>query len=76
MIDWLRSHLVDDLAVIWKRWSVKLLAAQVIIGGTYAGLRAFDLAPSIPEWAKLSFFIVLSAAGLAAAPLKQKNLGE
>lgn len=74
MLDWIKPHLVDDLSAIWKRWSVKILAAQVVIGATYLGMEAIHLAPTVPELVRMGFFVILSLAGLAASPFKQSNL--
>ncbi len=66
--------LVDDLSLIWKRWSVKIMAAQVTIVGVYAGLNIAGIAPTIADWIKHCVFFLLSAAALTVAPLKQSNL--
>lgn len=66
--------LVDDLGAIWKRWSVKIMAAQVVVIGVYASLALAGLAPDVPEWAKWGALLVLSMAALAVAPFQQKNL--
>ena len=74
MIDWLKSHIVDDLSLIWKRWSVKIVAAQVVLIATYGALAAVGLAPEISNGWKLLILGVLSAAALTVAALKQSNL--
>lgn len=73
MIDWIKSKLVDDLSVIWARWSVKIVAAQVVVLATWGALAAFDLTPTVPEWGKWLALLVLSSAAITAATLKQKK---
>lgn len=66
--------LVDDLSIIWKRWSVQITAAQVVILATYGAMKAVDIAPDVPGWLGWLVLFVLSAAALTVAPLQQKNL--
>lgn len=76
-MDWLKSlrtKFVDDVSAIWRRWSVKIVAAQAILIATWAGLSAVSLTPAVPEWAKWLTLLVFSAAALTAATLKQPNL--
>lgn len=66
--------LVDDLSVIWRRWSVKIMASQAVLIATWAGLSAIGLAPDVSNWIKWGVLFVLSAAALTAANLQQSNL--
>lgn len=66
--------LVDDVSVIWKRWSVQIVAAQVVTLATYGAMAAVGVAPTVPGWLAWTAFLVFNAAALAVAPLQQKNL--
>lgn len=68
--------LVDDLEIIWKRWSVRLVAAQVALIATWAGFSAIGWTPDVPDWLKWTVVILFGAAAVTAANFKQKNLGE
>ena len=73
-MSYIRSLFVDDLSAIWKRWSIKIMALQVVVLATWGTLSTFGLTPTVPEWAKWGLLVVLSAAALTAAPFKQSNL--
>jgi hypothetical protein len=66
--------LVDDIGSIWKRWSVRIVAAQVVLIATWAAFSAVGLAPDVANWIKWTIVGVFSAAALTAANLQQKNL--
>ena len=68
--------LVDDLSLIWKRWSIQIVAAQAVILGVYGALAVVDLQPDVPGWLKWTSMMVFTLAALAAAPLTQKNLAK
>lgn len=70
----MKFEIVDDLSLIWKRWSVKIVAAQVVILATYGAMSVAGVAPSIPGWLAWTAFIVFNLAALTVAPLKQPNL--
>jgi hypothetical protein len=70
----MKLQLVDDLSLIWKRWSVKIVAAQSILLLTWGAFYAAGLAPTVPEWMKGAVVVVFSLAALTAATLKQSNL--
>lgn len=66
--------LVDDLSIVWKRWSVQIVAAQVVILATYGAMSVAGVAPTVPGWLAWTGFIVFNLAALTVAQLKQKNL--
>jgi hypothetical protein len=70
----MKLRLVDDLSVIWKRWSVKIVAAQAVVLLTWGAFYACGLTPTVPEWVKGAVVVVFTLAALTAAPLKQSNL--
>lgn len=70
-MNWLREKLVDDLSAIWKRWSFKIVAAQVVFVGTWAALSAIDFVPVVPDWVKGSAVLFFSAAAMTVAFVKQ-----
>lgn len=70
----MKLELVDDLSVIWKRWSVKIMIVQGAIAATYGALHLVGLAPELPDWLLLGGFVLFSGAASTVALLKQSNL--
>jgi len=73
-MNWLKSKLVPDLSVIWKRWSIRIVAGQGVLIATWAAFSAVGLAPDVANWIKFSVVGLFSAAALTAAGLQQSNL--
>lgn len=69
-----KIELVDDLGMIWKRWSVKIIVIQGAVAATYGALHIAGLAPELPDWLLLAGFLLFSAAASTVALLKQSNL--
>lgn len=74
VIAWLRGLLVNDLTAVWKRWSIKIMAAQVVLISVWAAFSAIGLTPEVADWMKGAVVLVFSLAALTAAPLRQTNL--
>lgn len=70
----MKLELVDDLSLIWKRWSVKIMVIQGALAGTYATLHLAGLAPELPDWLLLIGFALFGGAASTVALLKQSNL--
>ena len=62
--------LVDDAKLIWKRWSVWIIAAQGTLAIMWVALPA-EWQPVIPEGVKWAMVAVMSAAALTVMPIKQ-----
>lgn len=73
-MNWLQEHLVDDLSLIWRRWSVKIAASQLILIATWAAFSAVDMVPAVPDWIKAVVVVTFSAAAVAVSPFRQANL--
>jgi hypothetical protein len=64
-------QLIDNAEKIWKRWSIWIMASQVAVLATWGVLVAANLQPPVPDWLKWLVMIVLSAAAITVAPIKQ-----
>lgn len=74
VIGWVKDRLVPNAANVWKRWSIKIAAAQVVLVGVWAALQTIGMTPEVPDWLKTMVVLVFSSAAVTAAFFPQKNL--
>lgn len=65
--------LVDDAATLWKRWSSRIAALQVVTVPFWLGLPD-DWKAAVPGWVLALTVAVFGAAFLTAQAVKQPSL--
>ena len=70
MIDWIKSHLVDDAGRAWRWFSVQSMGASVALLGAWEYLPA-DLKTAIPDGYVKAAAVGLLVLGLVGRLFKQ-----
>jgi len=70
MLDWIKSHLVDDAKDAFKWFSVQSMGLVATILGAWAALPV-DLKSVLPEWLVPAIAITVLVLGIAGRLVKQ-----
>lgn len=66
--------LVDDAGNLWRRWSVRIQAAMLVLGGSYWAFLPQEWKDAIPKSLLAAVVVIGAAATLTAQAVKQDNL--
>lgn len=62
------------ILMVWKRWSIKIVAAQAILIAVWTTFSLAGFTPTLPDWVKGGVVLLFSLAALTAAPIKQTGV--
>jgi hypothetical protein len=66
--------LVDDAHTLWRRWSTRIAAFQVVTFVAFWALIPQDLRDAVPSWAKFGIVILLGLVFIIAQAISQPKL--